>query len=129
MGFGLAFCAASGQIRQLSPADFKKEIDKNKGILLDIRTPKETAEGFIPNALQSDFLAGDFQKEIQQIDKNQPVYVYCRSGRRSQKALQIFREKGFKNVGELQGGFLQWEKLGFPVERKSKIKKLTQHKK
>ncbi|BBM82586.1 molybdopterin-synthase adenylyltransferase MoeB [Candidatus Uabimicrobium amorphum] len=40
--------------------------------------------------------------------KQHPIVVYCKSGRRSQKATNILREQGFQNVLSLQGGIEAW---------------------
>jgi rhodanese-related sulfurtransferase len=50
-----------------------------------------------------------FESEIQKLDKTQPVYVYCRSGARSQKAAEKMVEMGFTQVIDLEGGYLSWQ--------------------
>lgn len=50
-----------------------------------------------------------FESEIQKLDKSKPVYVYCRSGMRSQKAAQKMIELGFTQVIDLEGGYLSWK--------------------
>jgi rhodanese-related sulfurtransferase len=43
------------------------------------------------------------------LNKNKPVAIYCRSGRRSASALIILKEMGFKDIYDLEGGFLNWQ--------------------
>ena len=49
---------------------------------------------------------------IRKLDKNEPIYLYCRSGKRSAKAAQILKEMGFKEIYDMEGGFLNWESQG-----------------
>ena len=50
------------------------------------------------------------------LDKNQPVALYCRSGKRSKKAAEILGKAGYQ-VYELASGFNGWQQAGQPVER------------
>ncbi|HZJ19845.1 MAG TPA: rhodanese-like domain-containing protein [Pricia sp.] len=78
--------------------------------MLDVRTPEELEEGYIPNAINIDFYLGqDFLNEVQKLDKGKNYYVYCRSGNRSGQACAIMNSVGFKNAYNLEGGFMNWE--------------------
>ena len=50
------------------------------------------------------------------LQKDKPVAVYCRSGKRSKKAAAILSEKGYK-VFELDKGFNSWEEAGKEIEK------------
>ncbi|HTG44078.1 MAG TPA: rhodanese-like domain-containing protein, partial [Verrucomicrobiae bacterium] len=41
-------------------------------------------------------------------DPNQQIYIHCKSGVRSMKALQFLREQGFKYLKSVRGGILAW---------------------
>ena len=85
--------------------------------LVDLRTPAEVQEGFIPNALFIDFNdTPTFEAKIQNLDKNKPVMIYCRSGGRSGKTAKILIDQGFNHVIDLDGGFTAWEKANLPVD-------------
>jgi rhodanese-related sulfurtransferase len=102
---------------------FEKALTK-KAQLLDVRTLEEYNEGHIPNALLID-VNGDeeeFHRKTDALDKQQPVYVYCRSGARSRRAADILKERGFKNVLELKGGIVAWGKAGKTVVEGSQPK-------
>lgn len=77
-------------------------------IILDVRRADEFAEGHIPNAINvPNEIIGD--GEITELpDKNQLIYVYCRSGNRSKQAASKLVEMGYTNVVEF-GGILDWE--------------------
>ena len=49
------------------------------------------------------------------LDPAQPVYLLCRSGGRSLKACDFFRQAGFKAPINVQGGILAWQQLQLPV--------------
>ena len=79
------------------------------GLLLDVRTPEETVEGHIEAAVFLDYYRSDFQTQIQKFPKDEPVYIYCRSGNRSRKAAQKFAAIGFREVYNIEGGFQAWK--------------------
>ena len=77
---------------------------------MDVRTPEEIKEGFIETAVFANYFDDDFKKKASnQLDKSKTVYLYCRSGNRSEKAGVILKEEGF-NVIHVSGGFNQWKK-------------------
>ena len=64
-----------------------------------------------------DFYNPDFQELLQKLEKNKPVYVYCRSGRRSGIAMNMMKEMGFVAVYNLDGGIKSWQAQGLPIEK------------
>jgi rhodanese-related sulfurtransferase len=84
--------------------------------IVDVRTAEEFAGGHIANAVNMDVTSDDFDSKIQSLDTEKPVMVYCKSGGRSAKAASILKEKGFKNVYDLDGGILGWEDAKKPIE-------------
>jgi rhodanese-related sulfurtransferase len=93
----------------LAPDAFIAKLQSsNGGQLVDVRTPEEFNEGKIENAQNIDFYANDFKSKIEALDKSKPVFIYCRSGGRSAKAANIFKEAGFKEIYDLQGGYMNY---------------------
>src|SRR5690349_8887893 len=72
--------------------------DPSEKIILDVRTPEEFNEGHIQYAKLINFYDEDFKEQISQLNKQTPVYVYCASGVRSDKAASILRQEGFREV-------------------------------
>jgi thioredoxin len=108
--------ALPAQIRTVSIEEFEKQLYATKAEqLIDVRTPQEFAKYRIESAKNFDFKSPDFKKEIEKLDKEKPVLVYCLAGVRSKACLETFREAGFKTVYELEGGLNAWSKLGKPV--------------
>lgn len=91
-------------------------MDGKKNLLvLDVRTPGEVAEGKIEGATVIDFQDTTFTSMIDQLDKGQPILVYCAVGGRSGKTMDLMKEKGFKEVYNLEGGIIAWNAAGKPL--------------
>ncbi|MDR1153230.1 MAG: rhodanese-like domain-containing protein [Bacteroidales bacterium] len=83
--------------------------------LIDVRTPKEFTEGYLPGASLMDIKDANFDSQILALDKNRPVFVYCRSGKRSLEAANILEKYKFKLVYNLEGGIIAWKDKGKAV--------------
>lgn len=82
----------------------------NNAFILDVRTPEEVEDGYIPGAVNIDFYLGqEFLAELEKLDKDKNYYVYCRSGNRSGQACAIMENAGFANAYNLVGGFMNWD--------------------
>lgn len=103
------------KINQVNPAQFKQLIQKGNGVLLDVRTQNEYKNGHIANAGQLNYYALDFRKRLLLLPKDEPIYLYCNTGWRSEKAAQILEENGYKNVYNLEHGIMDWELQNLPV--------------
>jgi len=97
-------------VKVVDVTTFKKGLTKKDVQLIDVRTPAEFKEGYIENAILIDFKAENFKAKVQELDKNKPVYLYCRSGKRSASASTILKDLGFKEIVDLEGGYLAWSK-------------------
>ena len=94
---------------KVSSAYFKLKTENKDIQLIDVRTPKEYDEGHIKNATNIDFFDTSFYTQMSVLNKDAPLYIYCRSGGRSGKAAAILKEQGFKEVYDLKGGILDWK--------------------
>ena len=97
-----------------------KLLEKNPGVLLDVRTSEEVGKGFLENASFINFYDESFLQKASWIKKNQPIYIYCHAGGRSYKAAEMFLEMGFKEVYNLVGGYSKWVEDGYPVDNSLK---------
>ena len=76
-------------------------------MILDVRRADEFADGHIPGAIN---VANEDIHEIEPSelpDKNQTIYVYCRSGNRSKQAASKLAAMGYTNIIEF-GGIMDW---------------------
>ena len=101
--------------------EFDSLINNNSdAVLIDVRTPAEFSKGHLENALNLDWKGTEFDKQLEAVDKNKTVLIYCLSGGRSSQAAAVLREKGFTNVLELEGGIMSWRNSNLPeVSKKS----------
>ncbi|SEJ63407.1 thioredoxin [Dyadobacter koreensis] len=98
---------------QLSTDDFQKKLNaSSEAQLLDVRTPAEYGQGHLEKSKNIDYKNPAFREQIDKLDKNKPVFVYCLSGGRSSAAAKVLHEKGFTNVYEMQGGYMKWTSSG-----------------
>ena len=103
-------CNSQEEIKSISTSELKVLLAKESIQLLDVRSPKEIKEGFIKTAKFANYFVDDFYNQAaKQLDKNKPVYLYCRSGNRSGKSAKILKKKGY-DVYNVLGGFNQWKK-------------------
>ena len=108
--------SANGQDFKLAPVTFQKTINSTKdAVVLDVRTPDEFNSGALVNAVNVDFRDKYFETRVKDMDVNKVYFVYCLSGGRSGNAAEFMRKNGFKNVYEMAGGMLAWNKAGLPV--------------
>jgi rhodanese-related sulfurtransferase len=99
----LNICKA--QTTTLTPQEFiaKAKTTKNAQ-LLDVRTPQEWEAGKIASSNCINVNDATFKQQIEKLDKNKPVFVYCAVGGRSSKAAPILQQAGFKYIYNLTGG-------------------------
>lgn len=101
------------EIQVLTPQEFHDAmLDKKDVQLVDVRTPEEFAEGHLDNALNINISETDFITEAEKLDLEKPIYIYCRSGKRSAKAALVLKDVGFKEIYDMKGGFIHWEEDG-----------------
>ena len=99
----------------LSATEFSEKIKElSTAPIVDVRTPEEFLSGHIQNAKNINWNGNDFDKQISNLDKSKPVFVYCLSGGRSSSAANQMRSEGFKEVYELNGGMMKWRAANLP---------------
>lgn len=100
---------ADSVIVNIQASDLAKVIPDSV-FLIDVRTPAEFEEGKIAHAINMNVNEESFKDKVKDLDKNTPVYLYCRSGGRSMKAAEILKDLGFQKIYNLEGGYMNWEK-------------------
>ncbi len=89
---------------KLAPAEFKTQLAKDGGFLMDVRTPEEYMAESIRGSKLCNIKDENFGAILGMLDKSRPVYVYCTDGTRSAKAAELMMKEGFTKVVVLQGG-------------------------
>ncbi len=97
--------------QNISNQDFSRLVKEGKVNVIDVRTPKEVSEGYIPvTNYFTDINNEPFEEFIKTLDKSKDYIVYCRSGARSAKACRIMEENGFKGkLYNLGMGITGWD--------------------
>ncbi len=106
----------------ISPNKLKEIINENNpfNILIDVRTLEEVNDSKIPNSINIDYYNESFASSLDSLDKNFNYFIYCRSGNRSMKTVNILKSKGFESAFNLQGGIIAWKEEGFVTVSKKK---------
>lgn len=93
----------------LSCKEFDEKVKATENAqLIDVRTPEEYTAGTIGAAINIDYYADNFKDEISKFDKERPIFVFCAKGGRSGEAAGICKELGYKEIYDLDGGFMAW---------------------
>jgi rhodanese-related sulfurtransferase len=74
--------------------------------LIDVREPHEYEEANLGATL---IPLGEVEDQIDKIERDKPVVVHCRSGKRSAQAIQYLEQQGFDNLHNLKGGILAYQ--------------------
>lgn len=103
-------------IRQVSPTELTMLVNRQDGVVVDIRSEDEFKKGHITGARQitasqiaEQKLAG-LEKQ-----KDAPIIVVCQAGMTAQKSAAVLAKQGFTNVAVLQGGMGAWSSASLPV--------------
>lgn len=108
-------------IKNITPEEVYISIQENKDnpnfVILDVRTPEEFLSEYIENSVNLDYYSDTFRNDLEKLDKNKTYLLYCRSGRRSENALNIMKEFDFKEVYNMLGGIIKWKSEGLPTTR------------
>lgn len=113
--FVFSFWSCNGQSKQgtavqdVDVKTFESLIKKGDVQLIDVRTTHEYQHGHIEGCELHNIRNSDFEANMDKLDKNKAVLVYCKSGGRSSRAANILIEKGFIKVYNLEGGFMAWD--------------------
>ncbi|MFK7749433.1 MAG: rhodanese-like domain-containing protein [Kordia sp.] len=98
------------EIKILDVTTFKEAIAAENIQLVDVRTKLEYNAGHIENAENIDFFdRSNFAENFASFDRKQPIYLYCRSGNRSQRTAKKLVRIGFKKIYDLKGGYKAWK--------------------
>lgn len=96
------------KVTNITPSEAKERLDSKEDlILLDVRTKEEYEAGHIEGSIliPVDIIEAEAEGILQ--DKEKPIIVYCRSGKRSMAAANILVKLGYENVYNL-GGINDW---------------------
>lgn len=104
------------EVQNISPEHTKELMDKSKDVfVLDVRTKEEYDEVHLKGACLIPIQ--ELEQNLGKIPKDKKVIVHCASGKRSARACEMLKDKGLKELYNLEGGIRQWQAEGYPVEK------------
>jgi hydroxyacylglutathione hydrolase len=90
-------------------------LDRNEVSLVDVREPSEWKGGYIERAER--IYVGHLMDEARRLPQDKPIASICSVGNRSGLGASILKKAGFKEVYNILGGMMAWEKLGYPTKK------------
>lgn len=94
--------------QMVQPSGVEALLDQQIAVV-DVRTPEEFSEGALPEAENVSVTSLSFFSEIQRYPKEEPIFIYCKMGGRSARAVLIMKSLGFEKIYELEGGYNAWK--------------------
>lgn len=90
-----------------------QDADLSKVMLVDVRTPEESALSAVPGAVNIPL--DDLRERMGEIPKDRPIYLFCEVGLRGYLASNILKGHGYKDVRNLIGGLKTYKAATSPV--------------
>ncbi len=100
--------SAAEEIKVVTAAEMEAHLKYGEIQVVDVQPLDDYKKSHILNA-QNIMFDKDFQKNLEKLDKNVPVAIYCTSGKISPEAAKIIQQAGFKNIYLLEGGIKKWK--------------------
>lgn len=107
---------ASSSIKEASPAETQAAVSKPYSQFIDVRTPEEYLGGHASRAVNIPL--DSLMSSLDRLEKNEPIYLICQTGRRSGQAAEMLKGAGFSNVINVTGGTSAWQAANLPMETK-----------
>ncbi len=102
-------------MKECSVVELKEVLETQTVTLIDVRQPSEFAGGRVAGSKLIPL--GQILQRASELDQETPVYLICRSGRRSKMAQQMLTSLGFSKTTNITGGFEAWRQAGFDFDR------------
>jgi sulfur-carrier protein adenylyltransferase/sulfurtransferase len=108
-------------IQRITPEELKKLIVDKANIIVVDNQPKIAYDvGHIIGAINLPWAPDLNEEDLWQVPQNKPLILYCACTHEEDAgdvAMQLIQKFGFKDVKLLRGGWTEWQKLGYPIEK------------
>jgi|SRR5690606_34753682 Rhodanese-related sulfurtransferase len=103
--------------KRLSPQQATLVINRENGVVLDVREHKDFERGHIVGAINIPL--AKLAERVVELDKKKelPIIVVCQTGHSAGEAVKILQDRGYPNVSRMAGGMTEWHVQGLPVVR------------
>ncbi|TDW48988.1 adenylyltransferase/sulfurtransferase [Flavobacterium sp. 270] len=109
IAFEEKYKTVENQVEEIDAEVALSKMDLEEILFLDVRNEDELPKINLKNSIQIPLI--QLENEIENLDKNKTIYVFCQSGIRSKIAVELFQRKKFKNVKSIAGGALAMRQL------------------
>jgi rhodanese-related sulfurtransferase len=109
------FTDNAGVINVVSVEEAAELMDLNEVKVIDVRSEIQYSSKHINKAINIEVENDDLNAILDEMDKNEPLLVYCNKGGQSERCAKVLQEKGFKLIYDLDGGIAKWEESGREV--------------
>lgn len=116
LGFHLSQSFAQ-VVERVNATKFKQLIEQGNAIILDVRTQGEYSRGHIKGSTLLDVSDPAFTSKVSFVQKDKTILLYCLSGSRSRAVAGFMQKQGFKQIYELANGLIEWNQLGYQLEK------------
>ena len=101
----------------LSPAGAVQLINRERGVVIDVREPEEFSAGHVGGARNVPL--GQLEKRLPEVVKNKtvPLILVCGSGGRAVRGEAVARKLGYEKAQAMAGGLKSWKEANLPVEK------------
>lgn len=107
---------AQTEVKNISASQARDLIEKDKDVfILDVRTKEEYDDAHIKGA--NLIPIQELEANLNKIPKDKKIVVHCAKGKRSARACEMLKDKGLKELYNVEGGINQWKSEGYPVEK------------
>lgn len=106
-----------GHTGEMSVLALKQMLENGEITLLDVREPREWAEGVVPGART--IYVGDLKNKISEVPRDKPVASMCSVGHRGSLGASLLQKAGFRDIYNVPGGFTAWKNNKFPTTKPS----------
>jgi rhodanese-related sulfurtransferase len=113
--FGKSDTASTTTNAAVTVTEAQRQLASREATLIDVREPDEWAAGHVAGARHIPL--ADLSARLDEIPRDQPVLLFCRSGNRSGKATAFLRQQGYAQATNVEGGITAWQAAGLPVTR------------
>lgn len=110
-----------GRLRQVRVSKVR-ELVENQAFIVDVRERAEFDRGHLLNAINIPL--SELRSRLDEIPRDVPVYLHCRSGQRSYNAYMVLANKGYRNIYNISGSYLGvclYEYFDDVVQKRDKI--------
>lgn len=101
-------------IGEATPQQAHDAVVSGEAVLIDVREAWEWHQQRVPGAVLIPL--GELSQRLDEVPADRDVYVHCRLGGRSGKAVEFLHQHGRPRAVNVEGGIEAWNKAGLPTE-------------